>query len=45
MASEVMEFDRFRLAVMLSWLWLLGGYGDVGVRSCSSPLSSSAVGR
>lgn len=24
-ASEVMELDRLRLAVMLSWLWLLGG--------------------
>lgn len=44
-ASEVMELDRFRLAVMLSWLWLVGGYGDVGVLSCSSPRSSSAAGR
>ena len=24
-ASEVMELDRLRLAVMLSWLWLVGG--------------------
>lgn len=24
-ASEVIEFDRLRLAVMLSWLWLVGG--------------------
>lgn len=45
MASEVMELDRFRLAVMLSWLWLVGGYGEVGVLSCSSPRSSSAAGR
>lgn len=44
-ASEVMELDRFRLAVMLSWLWLVGGYGEVGVLSCSSPRSSSAAGR
>lgn len=24
-AREVMELDRLRLAVMLSWLWLVGG--------------------
>lgn len=24
-ASEVIELDRLRLAVMLSWLWLVGG--------------------
>jgi len=24
-ASEVMELDKLRLAVMLNWLWLVGG--------------------
>lgn len=44
-ARDVMELDRLRLAVMLSWLWTVGGYGEVGVRSDSSPPSSSIPGR